>query len=148
MPDMSEAKAWYSEFKAEDAPRLLRERLRPKRWEPWSGEGTRLPVLGVSEQVITLCFRLQQSQGWTDEVTFAVIAHSLAEAMDAQHKQLLEAMNHQMVKPFVHDGKRVVFLGNAARPMYDALKVVVEDPGLPPSTRATVEGAIAKAEDR
>jgi hypothetical protein len=53
----------------------------------------------------------------------------LSDALEASTKQLDRAMTNQIVSPIeiVRDGKteRAVYLGNAAREMYEALKVML-----------------------
>jgi hypothetical protein len=126
-----------------------------------------VPIERVKEQVharartidiMRIILELQPDQHWTDEQSYGLMACYLADSLEAMTRKVIEAANRQIVEPMeiVRDGKtvRTVFLPNAAREMYDALKVVRELYGCPgPQTKMdktfmAVEAAIAKAEGR
>jgi hypothetical protein len=101
----------YQALRVEDAVEDLKK-LAPKNW------------------VVQAALFGQQMRGWSDVDTYAVIAVALCGAQGVLSERLKEAMSMQLVKPVEvvkADGKvvRHAFLPNAAREMYDALKLVV-----------------------
>jgi hypothetical protein len=83
----------------------------------------------LNSSIIQKCLDLQRILGWSDAETFGIMACYLSDALEASTKQLDRAMTNQIVSPIeiVRDGKteRAVYLGNAAREMYEALKVML-----------------------
>lgn len=89
-----------------------------------------LKKLAAKNWVVRAALFGQKMRGWSDADTYAVIAVTLCGAQDVLSERLKEAMSMQLVKPvevIKEDGKviRAAFLPNAAREMYDALKLVV-----------------------
>lgn len=80
----------------------------------------------LNSSIIQKCLDLQRILGWSDAETFGIMACYLSDALEASTEQLNKAMANQITAPIeiVRDGKteRAVYLGNAAREMYEALR--------------------------